>query len=436
MATEKKTPGTRKARSRSNANQDGEQKQPPLDSSIVPDDLAGRDSTPIPATTWERDPFLNECKVTAEAVEGCGLSWEELSAIYEDHVARRESLEGTAAFIAQLLRRIPEVHSVRVRIKEPAHLIRKIIRKRGEAPERDIRFATYREHVTDLIGIRALHLYKEEWDAIHAFIQSEWDLVEQPTAYVREGDHQAWLDEYKARGCKVEGHPRKYRSVHYLLKSAPSKVPSVAEVQVRTIFEEGWSEIDHRINYPEAASHPSVGFFLGVLNRLAGSADEMGSFIHSLVADLNAQSTAVAQAQLERDEALQKVEEVLSKLEMSKAERTELQKEMSRLRASASTTLLRADTSASQMALSGVAKTTLIRGEVSSFPHLTLTNASSIGALSGTIEGTAFTYRPKSHCFRCSREFEQDSSSLSGSVSMYCDKCQPNAIPSSPWSIP
>ena len=56
----------------------------------------------------------------------------------------------------------------------------------------------------------------------------------------------------------------------------------IAEIQVRTIFEEGWSEIDHKIRYPYDADNPVLGQFLVVFNRLAGSADEMGSFVKLL----------------------------------------------------------------------------------------------------------------------------------------------------------
>ena len=79
--------------------------------------------------------------------------------------------------------------------------------------------------------------------------------------------------------CQIVRHPFGYRSVHYLLALKPSKNLMVAELQVRTIFEEAWSEIDHHIRYPYQADNPILGNYLEIFNRLAGSADEMGSFI-------------------------------------------------------------------------------------------------------------------------------------------------------------
>jgi hypothetical protein len=68
----------------------------------------------------------------------------------------------------------------------------------------------------------------------------------------------------------------------------PTKVAVTAEVQVRTIFEEAWSEIDHKIRYPHNKGDPVLNQFLAVFNQLAGSADGMGSFIRSLNSELAA----------------------------------------------------------------------------------------------------------------------------------------------------
>lgn len=50
-------------------------------------------------------------------------------------------------------------------------------------------------------------------------------------------------------------------------------------MQVRTIFEEGWSEIDHQLRYPYDLDNSLLQDQLLVLNRVAGSADEMANAI-------------------------------------------------------------------------------------------------------------------------------------------------------------
>lgn len=54
------------------------------------------------------------------------------------------------------------------------------------------------------------------------------------------------------------------------------------EVQVRTLFEEGWGEIDHHILYPYKKQNPMLAEFSELLNRLAGMGDEMASFYRRL----------------------------------------------------------------------------------------------------------------------------------------------------------
>jgi hypothetical protein len=40
-----------------------------------------------------------------------------------------------------------------------------------------------------------------------------------------------------------------YTSVHYIIGSG-SQTPLTCEIQVRTLMEEVWGEVDHKINYP------------------------------------------------------------------------------------------------------------------------------------------------------------------------------------------
>ena len=71
-----------------------------------------------------------------------------------------------------------------------------------------------------------------------------------------------------------------YRSVHYLVSIDITKVLNISvEIQVRTVFEEAWSEIDHIMRYPYDVDNPIITEYLGIFNRIVGSADEMGTFL-------------------------------------------------------------------------------------------------------------------------------------------------------------
>ncbi|MBP9760593.1 MAG: RelA/SpoT domain-containing protein [Candidatus Pacebacteria bacterium] len=230
--------------------------------------------------------FLREFKISEDDFSETHLRWDELQAIRKDYCGIIKELNLIARYIEDKLQELDVVHSVRCRIKDPDHLIAKIIRKRITSPGRKITIDNYRSLITDLIGIRAIHLFKEDWVYIHRFIEDTWDLYETPTAYIRQGDNGPYLEEYKRYEFNIEPHLFGYRSIHYLVASKPSKDLNIAEIQVRTIFEEGWSEIDHIIKYPKNVADPLLDTFLDNFNILAGNSDQMGSFVRHLKEDL------------------------------------------------------------------------------------------------------------------------------------------------------
>ncbi len=227
--------------------------------------------------------FLAIFNISEKDFESTNLKWEDLQSIKKDYKKIRKELSLIARYIEEKLHTLDIIHSVRYRIKDSNHLLAKIIRKKIEDPQREITIHSYKSSITDLIGIRAIHLFKEDWVFIHKFIKDNWDLHEQPLAYIREGDAGEEYEKYK---CNIELHPHGYRSVHYLIQSSPGRDPYFAEIQVRTIFEEGWSEIDHSIKYPNKIINPLLDKFLDTFNTLAGNSDQMGSFVRRLKDDL------------------------------------------------------------------------------------------------------------------------------------------------------
>lgn len=230
--------------------------------------------------------FLVKFEISEKDFESTNLKWEDLQSIKKDYKKIKKELHLIARYIEEKLHTLDIVHSVRYRIKDSEHLLAKIIRKKIEDPKREITIHNYKSSITDLIGIRAIHLFKEDWVFIHKFIEDNWDLHEQPLAYIREGDAGPCVEEYKNYKCDIKLHPHGYRSVHYLIQSRPGRDPYVAEIQVRTIFEEGWSEIDHTIKYPNSITDPLLNKFLDTFNVLAGNSDQMGSFVRRLKDDL------------------------------------------------------------------------------------------------------------------------------------------------------
>jgi ppGpp synthetase/RelA/SpoT-type nucleotidyltranferase len=226
--------------------------------------------------------FLSKYRISSQDFEKTGLIWTNLSEVFEKYLTLLLTYESSCKFISDELRICPHVHSVKWRVKNPEHLIEKIIRKKIASPELEINVSNFQEKITDLAGVRAIHLYKGDWVYIHNIVKSSWKQKSKPIAYIREGDSNLNIEGYTKNGCKVLKHKYGYRSLHYLITHKPTQKPINIEIQVRTIFEEGWSEIDHNIRYPYDLDNPVLMPFLVIFNRLAGSADEISSYLKFL----------------------------------------------------------------------------------------------------------------------------------------------------------
>ena len=173
----------------------------------------------------------------------------------------------------------------------------KIIRKRKENPEKFARLdhTNYYKFVTDLIGIRVFFLYREDWIHFHRYLTSRFEndpalyiqdrlkdfdedpdhyyLAECPRAYMRTGDSKIY--DSKEIEIITDGI---YRSLHYIVKYQGQYI----EIQGRTLFEEGWGEVDHDIVYKEAEDDEMLRDYSKLLNRLSGLADEMSSYFRRM----------------------------------------------------------------------------------------------------------------------------------------------------------
>jgi len=226
-----------------------------------------------------KNDILNRFSLSEDDFLQLGLSWDELKKIEKEYDKLKPTLDSVGRFVIDQMIGSPAIHSLNYRLKTTEHLLEKIVRKRMENPDRLISHENYRQELTDLVGIRALHLFKEDWQGIHKYICENWDLSETPVAYVRSGDSKRITDYYRKSDCLVQEHKYGYRSVHYLLRTRPKNEDFLVEVQVRTLFEEAWGEIDHRVRYPHEQDNELLVRLSSILNRLSGDADELGSYM-------------------------------------------------------------------------------------------------------------------------------------------------------------
>lgn len=174
------------------------------------------------------------------------------------------------------------IHSTRSRLKDEDHLAQKILRKRAEG--RDINPENLLSCITDLAGLRVLHLHQNQFSEIHEFIKSKtktkgWKLLEKPIAYTWDPDSVIYFKEF---GLRTAVKPSYYTSVHYLIAPANNEAGTCCEVQVRTLFEEAWGEIDHSINYPQPTQILANIEQLRVLSRLVSTGSRLADSIFKI----------------------------------------------------------------------------------------------------------------------------------------------------------
>ena len=126
----------------------------------------------------------------------------------------------------------------------------------------------------------------------------------------------------------MKEHSDGYRSIHYITKTNFTKATVRCELQVRTIFEEGWSEIDHKVRYPDFTDDPLIRDFLHVFNRLSGAADEMGTFVNRLATDLAALTAEQARAQARAQDIERQLTEKIKKIESLSSKNSSMTSEM------------------------------------------------------------------------------------------------------------
>lgn len=278
-----------------------------------------------------KEGFLKKYNISNEAFDKTKINWEELEAIYSDYISEIPQLETSAIFIFNTLMKTEKVHSVRYRIKDAEHVIEKIIRKKIQGDTTKITVENYKTILTDLIGIRALHLFKEDWSVIHELIRSMWEFKEKPVANYRQGDSLEYLKKFEELDCTIKEHKFGYRSTHYVIETKPAKKVYYGEIQVRTIFEEAWSEIDHTIRYPYDQDNVLFGQFLLILNRLAGSADEMGTFIKSLKSVMQIEKEINEKKLSEKDKVINELQLKIQSLSINENEKESLNDSLKRL---------------------------------------------------------------------------------------------------------
>lgn len=172
--------------------------------------------------------------------------------------ARGQALQ---AELSALLAATPElkIHSVELRLKSRISLAQKLAR-----PDRD-----YAElwDITDLLGLRVITYFEDAVDRVGELLERRLPV-----------DLSHSIDKRRGRDAGTFG----YRSLHYVCRLEPGVGPgdgpgdsddglppgARCEVQVRTVLEHAWAEIEHDLGYKATEAMPAA--VRRRLHRLAG----------------------------------------------------------------------------------------------------------------------------------------------------------------------
>lgn len=171
--------------------------------------------------------------------------------------------------------RTPVIHSVKSRLKDEEHLREKIRRKYIEDGVVSFQPEHIGRTVTDLSGVRVIHLHQKQFSQIRTCLDSkicsgDWYLAEKK-AFTWDPESAEY---FRTLGFEPEVRPTFYTSVHYTIRPKADS-PIVCEIQIRTLFEEIWGEIDHTLNYPSPTRKRSQQEQLRVLSKLVGAGSRL-----------------------------------------------------------------------------------------------------------------------------------------------------------------
>lgn len=170
------------------------------------------------------------------------------------YLERRSFFEDLAAVVKRIVeeslrRRGIKVHSVQARAKDPTSFGTKAATP-SEADPGKPKYPKPLEQITDLAGVRVITYFPSTLVEIDRMLAEEFRVVER-------SDKGAVLIEEDRFG---------YQSIHYLVRLSAhrSRLPeyepfaeAITEVQVRTILQHAWAEIEHDIQYKSASVIPT-----------------------------------------------------------------------------------------------------------------------------------------------------------------------------------
>lgn len=187
------------------------------------------------------------------------------------------------------------IHFIKYRVKDTQSLTDKLTRLACSDPPVPIDEDNIFDKIHDLAGVRIIHLHADQLAQLHPRIlkildKNQYSVVDAPVAY-------CWDIEYKQLfndiGLSTETQSSMYTTVHYDIR-ASKKPPIICELQVRSLMDEVWGEVSHRVNYPVESSNTACQDQLKVLARLASGCGRLVDSIFKTHAAADSEASELA----------------------------------------------------------------------------------------------------------------------------------------------
>jgi len=173
----------------------------------------------------------------------------EFRSFYEQNLSLLD--DAKSSFIALLTALVTHSGSIEAakidgRIKDKEECIRKFSRKyRSDLEEREVPYAIA-PFITDLIGLRIVCLYEDEIEKIAELIRLHFDVIEVTD---KVSAVESTEDSFGYKGLHMD---LKLNATRAQLPEYISYAPLRFELQVRTIIQDSWSVLDHKIKYKKS----------------------------------------------------------------------------------------------------------------------------------------------------------------------------------------
>ena len=169
--------------------------------------------------------------------------YERVRGNYQDYARKVESVL-QECLDAEKIR----LHSITSRAKDPNSFEHKAAQLSPESPGK-AKYSDPMEQITDKAGVRIITYFLETVGEVSVIISDQFEVLQQER--------------------KASDDPTRfgYQSTHYLVKFKPNRttLPEyakfadlVAEIQVRTILQHAWAEIEHDIQYKSSSVLPTA----------------------------------------------------------------------------------------------------------------------------------------------------------------------------------